>query len=97
MEMLQLYFKWFLERIHFRSNTRYITERDMSLGLVETDVPQDEGNIANTGVLVCMMMEKLVKKKSLMIDQQITVEEACVNYRRHMADELYKCRCDKYW
>ena len=62
------------------------------MGLSEVDVPQDKGNTANSGVLVCMMMEMLVKKKPLVIE--VDVEESCFNYRHRMANMLYKWRVE---
>ena len=91
MEMLTMFFPWFLDRMNYWRNSKHPVKVDISVGLVEVDVPQDKGNIANAGVLVCMMMEKLVKNKPLMIETDI--EEACSNYRSRMADVLYKWRC----
>lgn len=92
MEMIRLFFEWFLKRIRYWLKSNRVDKTPISVGLVELDVPQDKGKVDNAGVLVCMMMERLVRKKSLSLE--IDVEDACVNYRRHMADELYKCRCE---
>lgn len=92
MEMVTLFFGWFLERIRYWLRSNRVDKTPISVGLVQLDVPQDNGKVDNAGVLVCMMMEKLVKKKSLLLEMD--VEDACVNYRRHMADELYKWRCE---
>jgi len=62
MEILSIFFPWFIDRIGYWRNCKYHDKNDTSVGLVEIDVPQDKGNIADAGVLVCMMMEKLVKK-----------------------------------
>ncbi|XP_076892271.1 uncharacterized protein LOC143543957 [Bidens hawaiensis] len=51
----------------------------MVIGLSEVSVPQDEGNTSNSRILVCMMMEMLVKKKPLMIEND--VDEVYVNYQ----------------
>ena len=55
-------------------------KHDITVGLVELDVPQDNGNLPNTWVLVCMMMEKLVANKPLQIEDG--VETTCVIHGR---------------
>ena len=68
--MTTLFFGWFLERIHYWANLKNDLKHDITVGLVELDVPQDNGNIANIGVLVCMMMENLVANKPLQIEDE---------------------------
>ena len=91
MDIFPIFFKHFLDQIHYWRNSRYCTKKKVSFGYVQDGVPQDNGNIANSGVLVCMMMENLVRGKSLI--DETDVEESCTNYRRHMANELYRWRC----
>lgn len=92
MAVFQIFFKSLLDRMHYwRNVTETPLSREISVGLVELDVPQDKGNVANAGVVVSMTMENLVRNKPLMVEGD--VGEACVNYRRHMADELYRWRC----
>lgn len=91
MEMITLWFTWFLDAIHYWTMSSHHIKYKMSVGLVEVNVPQDKGNVSMAGVLVCMMMENLVRNKSLLIEDD--VEDACVRYRHHMANQLYRWRC----
>ncbi|XP_021980578.1 uncharacterized protein LOC110876724 [Helianthus annuus] len=84
-------FLWFLGRISYWQLSG-INETD-TLECAGDDVWPDNGDHTgrNSGVIICMLMEKLVQNFALTWEEE-NLQDACVRYRRYMADELYAGR-----
>ena len=84
-------FVWFLGRISYWQQSRKDSVQELEYW---GDVvwPDNEAHIGrNSGVIICMLLENLVNNRSLTWNE-VNMQDACVRYRRYMADELYAGR-----
>ncbi|XP_035844810.1 uncharacterized protein LOC110934743 isoform X4 [Helianthus annuus] len=82
-------FLWFLGRISYWKHSEIYETGAMQIvgDVVWPDHTDRVGR--NSGVIICMLMEKLVRDRSLTWNEG---QDACFRYRRYMADELYAVR-----
>ena len=84
-------FLWFLGRISYWQQSGINETRSMQIVGDFVWPPQTNRIGRNSGVIICMLMEKLIWNRSLTWTEG-NLQDACFRYRRYMADELYTGR-----
>ncbi|KAJ0465744.1 hypothetical protein HanHA300_Chr14g0541511 [Helianthus annuus] len=85
-------FLWFLGRIQYWENAG-LSEADALDYTGDVVWPTSEHRVGrNSGVILCMLLQNLVQNSVLPNWQERNMQDACMRYRRFMADQLYSAR-----
>ncbi|KAM0064930.1 hypothetical protein Hdeb2414_s0003g00108781 [Helianthus debilis subsp. tardiflorus] len=85
-------FVWFLGRIQYWENAG-LSEADALDYTGDVVWPTSEHRVGrNSGVMLSMLLQNLVQNSVLPNWQERNMQDACMRYRRFMADQLYSAR-----